>query len=94
MMTRAAGGRAAGAASSPPRAATTGWASPGRERSSESPVTICVPLGNNPEKNEAMRGLGAKLVEEGRDYDESLEVAHRLVRERGLTMVHSTNDPA
>ncbi len=55
-------------------------------------VTICVPRGNNPEKNEGMRGLGAKLVEEGRDYDESLEVAQRLVRERGLTMVHSTND--
>ncbi len=57
------------------------------------PVTVCVPLGNNPEKNEAMRGLGADLVEGGRDYDESLEIASRLERERGLTMVHSTNDP-
>lgn len=55
-------------------------------------VTICVPRGNNAEKNEGMRGLGAVLVEEGRDYDESLEVAQRLVRERGLRMVHSTND--
>lgn len=57
-------------------------------------VTICVPRGNNPEKNEGMVGLGATLIEEGRDYDESLEVAQRLVRERGLRMVHSTNDPA
>src|ERR1041385_5708349 len=32
-------------------------------------VTICVPRGNNPEKNEAMRGYGVELVEEGRDYD-------------------------
>ncbi|HKF45593.1 MAG TPA: threonine/serine dehydratase [Thermoanaerobaculia bacterium] len=56
------------------------------------PVTICVPLGNNPEKNEGMRGLGADLVERGKDYDESLEVALALMRERGLTMVHSTND--
>ena len=56
----------------------------------EVPVTICVPLGNNPEKNEGMRGLGAALVERGKDYDESLEVALALVR--GLTMVHSTND--
>ncbi|HJR62064.1 MAG TPA: threonine/serine dehydratase [Gemmatimonadaceae bacterium] len=55
-------------------------------------VTICVPLGNNPEKNEAMRGLGAEVVEEGRDYDESVVVADRLVRERGLTLVHSTNN--
>jgi threonine dehydratase len=56
-------------------------------------VTICVPLGNNPEKNEGMRGLGAELVEEGRDYDEAVAVAERLVAERGLTMVHSTNEP-
>jgi threonine dehydratase len=56
-------------------------------------VTICVPLGNNPEKNEGMRGLGAELVEEGRDYDEAVVVAERLVAERGLTMVHSTNEP-
>ena len=56
-------------------------------------ATICVPRGNNPEKNAGMRGYGATLVEEGRDYDESLEVAQRLVRERGLTMLHSTNDP-
>src|SRR5580704_17971314 len=39
------------------------------------PVTICVPRGNNPEKNDAIRGYGAKLVEEGRDYDESVLVA-------------------
>jgi threonine dehydratase len=56
------------------------------------PVTVCVPLGNNPEKNEGMRGYGAELIEEGRDYDESVLVAERLVRERGLRMVHSTND--
>ncbi len=57
------------------------------------PVTVCVPVGNNPEKNEMMRGFGATLVEEGRDYDESVLVADRLVRERGLTLVHSTNHP-
>jgi threonine dehydratase len=56
-------------------------------------VTICVPLGNNPDKNEALRGLGAELVEEGRDYDEAVVVAERLVEARGLTLVHSTNEP-
>jgi len=56
------------------------------------PVVICVPEGNSPEKNEAMRGLGAEVVEEGRDYDESVAVADRLVRERGLTLIHSTNN--
>jgi threonine dehydratase len=58
------------------------------------PVTICVPHGNNPEKNAAIRGFGAELVEAGRDYDEAVEVAKRLVRERGLVMAHSTNDPS
>jgi len=56
------------------------------------PVTICVPLRNNPEKNAAMRALGAAVVESGRDYDEALEAAQRLCRERGLSMLHSTND--
>lgn len=56
------------------------------------PVVICVPLGNNPEKNAAIRGHGAELIEGGRDYDEAVEVAQRLVRERGLVMAHSTND--
>jgi threonine dehydratase len=58
------------------------------------PVTVCVPVGNNPEKNAAVVGLGARLVEEGRDYDESVAAAERLVREEGLTLVHSTNDPS
>jgi threonine dehydratase len=56
------------------------------------PVTVCVPLGNNPEKNAAVRALGARLVEEGRDYDESALAAERLVREEGLRLVHSTSD--
>jgi len=56
------------------------------------PVVICVPHGNNPEKNAAIRGFGAELVEAGRDYDESVEVATRIARERGLVMAHSTND--
>lgn len=58
------------------------------------PVTICVPVGNNPEKNAAMRALGARLIERGRDYDESVAVARELVEREGLVMAHSTNDPA
>ncbi len=56
------------------------------------PVTICVPVGNNPEKNEAMRGLGAKLIDEGNSYDESLAVMNRISRQRGLRAIHSTNE--
>jgi threonine dehydratase len=56
------------------------------------PVVICVPHGNNPEKNAAMRGFGAELIEEGADYDESLRVAATLQRERNLTSIHGTNN--
>ncbi len=56
------------------------------------PVVICVPHGNNPEKNAAIRGHGAELVEAGRDYDEAVDVAKRLAAERGLAIAHSTND--
>lgn len=57
------------------------------------PAVICVPIGNNPDKNEALRGLGAEVVEEGRDYDEAVQVMRRLAGERGLRVVHSTSDP-
>ena len=56
------------------------------------PVTICVPLGNNPEKNAAMRALGVRLIEEGRDYDEAVTVANRIVSAEGARLAHSTND--
>ena len=57
------------------------------------PVTICVPLGNNPEKNAAMRALGVRLIERGVDYDESATIADRIVRDQGARLAHSTNDP-
>lgn len=56
-------------------------------------ATICVPAGNNPEKNAAMRGWGATVVEQGKDYDESVDTMLRLAREKGLVVSHSTNDP-
>jgi threonine dehydratase len=56
------------------------------------PVAICVPHGNNPEKNAAIRGLGAELIEAGRDYDAAVEVAIGLARDRGMVLAHSTND--
>jgi threonine dehydratase len=55
-------------------------------------TTICVPVGNNPEKNAAMRALGGNVVEHGRDYDEALANAMRLVAD-GRVLAHSTNDP-
>ena len=55
-------------------------------------TTVCVPLGNNPDKNAGMRALGARLIEEGRDYDESVLVANRVMEAEGATLAHSTNN--
>lgn len=56
------------------------------------PVTICVPRGNNPEKNAALRAWGATVVEEGADYDEAAAVAQRIVESEGRVLAHSTNN--
>ena len=58
------------------------------------PCTIVVPLGNNPEKNAAMRAYGAELIEFGRDFDEARERVEALQHERNLRYVHSANEPA
>ena len=47
-------------------------------------VTIVVPHGNSREKNEAMRALGAELIEHGQDFQAAREEAMRLAEERGL----------
>lgn len=57
------------------------------------PATIVVPYGNNPEKNEAMRGFGARLIEHGRDFDEAREEVQRLSEAENLRYIHSANEP-
>jgi threonine dehydratase len=44
-------------------------------------ATIVVPEGNSPEKNAAMRALGAELVEHGRDFDDAKTFAAQLLDE-------------
>jgi threonine dehydratase len=57
------------------------------------PATIVVPFGNNPEKNEAMRAFGARLIEYGRDFDEAREEVERLSKAENLRYIHSANEP-
>jgi threonine dehydratase len=57
------------------------------------PCTIVTPVGNNPEKNAAMRALGADLIEYGRDFDEARERVEELQHARGLRYIHSANEP-
>jgi threonine dehydratase len=50
-------------------------------------ATVVVPHGNSREKNAAMRGFGAELVEHGQDFQEALEYAGELAKERDLHFV-------
>jgi threonine dehydratase len=62
-------------------------------RREQVPCTVVVPLGNNPDKNAAIRALGATLVEHGRDFDAARERVEELQRSGGLRYVHSANEP-
>ena len=53
------------------------------------PVTIVVPHGNSREKNAAMTGYGATLIEHGADFDAARAHAATLAAERGLAFVPS-----
>lgn len=53
------------------------------------PVTVVVPHGNSGEKNAAMRALGARLIEHGRDFDEAREIATQLAASESLHFVPS-----
>ena len=55
-------------------------------------VAICVPVGNNPDKNAAIRAMGAELIETGRVYDETAAACEEIRAARGMTLVHSTNN--
>jgi threonine dehydratase len=58
------------------------------------PCRIVVPVGNNPDKNAAIRALGAELVEHGRDFDEAREYVETIAPREGWRYVHSANEPA
>src|SRR5947208_1040255 len=57
------------------------------------PATICVPENANPVKVASIRGLGAKIVVHGRDFDDAREHCERLAQEHGHRYVHSGNEP-
>jgi threonine dehydratase len=55
--------------------------------------TVFVPDGNNPEKNAAMRALGAQVDEGGADFDVARERCEAAARSTGARYVHSANEP-
>jgi threonine dehydratase len=55
-------------------------------------AVIVVPHGNSIEKNRAMLAQGVDLVENGHDFQESLEFARRLAEDMGFAMVDSFHE--
>jgi threonine dehydratase len=53
------------------------------------PVAIVVPRGNSIEKNAAMCGFGAELIEYGQDFDEAKEHAAEIAAQRRYEFVPS-----
>jgi threonine dehydratase len=56
-------------------------------------AVICVPEGANPDKVAAIRGYGAFIEEEGRDFEAAQLNAERLAEEHGYRYIHSGNEP-
>lgn len=56
-------------------------------------AVVCVPEGANPVKVASIRGLGAEIVEHGRDFDDAREHCQTLAEEHGYRYVHSANEP-
>ena len=54
---------------------------------------ICVPEGANPVKVKSIRGLGAEIVTQGKDFDEAREHCEQLAAARGYRYIHSGNEP-
>jgi threonine dehydratase len=54
---------------------------------------LVVPANNNPDKNAAMRALGAELIEHGRDFDDAREHCETIKNREGLRYIHSANEP-
>lgn len=55
-------------------------------------AAIVVPHGNSTSKNRAMQAQGAELIVHGQDFQESLEYARDLARQRGYAMLESFHE--
>ena len=55
--------------------------------------TVCVPMGANPLKVRAMETLGARVLAQGRIFEEARELAERQAAESGMRYVHPADEP-
>jgi len=57
-------------------------------------TTIFVPHGNNPDKDAAMRALGAEVRVAGDDFDSAWEAAAAYAAENNARLVHPSREPS
>lgn len=57
------------------------------------PCVIVMPENSNPVKADAVRDLGAELVECGTDFEESSTYAEKIAHERDMRLVSAANEP-
>lgn len=55
-------------------------------------TTIVVPEGNSVEKNNAIKALGAELIETGSDFNAAADTAKEIAKERGIEMLASYHE--
>ena len=55
--------------------------------------TVFVPVGNNPDKNEAIAALGGRVVVTGHDFDAAWQAAKEYAGQTGAIAVHPTVQP-
>ena len=58
-------------------------------RSAGMTSVVVVPHGNSREKNAAMQAFGAELIEHGKDFNESMDIAKQLAEARNLVFFPS-----
>lgn len=54
---------------------------------------VCMPEAANPVKVKSIRGLGAEIVNHGKDFDEAREHCEQLAATHGYRYIHSGNEP-
>lgn len=55
-------------------------------------ATICVPINANPQKVKAIEEQGAEIIKFGNGYDEAVDHALALSKEKNLKFIHAFND--
>ena len=56
-------------------------------------ATIVVPKNNNRAKNDMIKGFGARLIEEGANFEEASQAVDRISNKEGLYFIHAANEP-